>query len=81
MEKIKNYIAGELTPPLSDSYIENIDPAIGKIYSFTLDSDERDVNVAVDAAKQAFSSWSQTSAKDRSQILLQIAERIEENRR
>jgi aminomuconate-semialdehyde/2-hydroxymuconate-6-semialdehyde dehydrogenase len=79
MEKIKNYIAGELTPPLSDSYIENIDPAIGKIYSFTLDSDERDVNVAVDAAKQAFSSWSQTSAKDRSQILLQIAERIEEN--
>ena len=38
MEKILNYINGELIEPSSKIYIENIDPSCGKAYSLVPDS-------------------------------------------
>ncbi len=53
MKYIKNYINGELIPPVLDEHIENIDPSRGKVYSMIPDSDEKDVEKAVDAAEKA----------------------------
>jgi len=79
MEKIQNYINGKLADPASAQFMENYDPAIGEVYSLTPDSDERDVNNAATAAEKAFPSWSTTPVQERSQVMLDIASRIEEN--
>ena len=50
MQKIENYIGGELTVPKSGEYLDNYDPSTGQVYSQIADSDDRDVQMAVDAA-------------------------------
>lgn len=77
MEKILNYINGVLTEPVNGNFFNNINPAEGKPYSLVPDSDLQDVAKATVAAQQAFAKWSVTSAKDRSTILIKIAELIE----
>jgi aminomuconate-semialdehyde/2-hydroxymuconate-6-semialdehyde dehydrogenase len=76
---IQNYINGKLVPPASDKYIDNINPATGKVYSFTPDSDEVDVEAAVNAAKNAFPAWSALPASKRSAIMLRVADLIDQN--
>ena len=79
MQKLSNYINGNLIAPQSGNYIDNYNPSIGKVYSLIPDSDEKDVHQAVEAAKSAFPVWSATSAAKRSEILLKIANLITEN--
>lgn len=77
MEKILNYINGELVQAASGKWLDNFNPAEGKVYSQITDSDEEDVANAVTAAKNGFSSWSGMPVSDRSNILLKIAEGID----
>ena len=77
MEKILNYIGGELKTPTSNQYLDNYDPSTGAIYSLIPDSDERDVNEAVDAAREAFAGWSSLAVEKRSSFLQRIAELID----
>lgn len=79
MEKIKNYINGELIEPMDKSYLDNIDPSTGKVYSLIPDSNEKDVELAVTAAKNAFKEWSNTPKEKRSRLLQKISFLIEEN--
>jgi aminomuconate-semialdehyde/2-hydroxymuconate-6-semialdehyde dehydrogenase len=79
MEKLLNYINGELVPPRSGQYFENMEPATGRPYSLIPDSDIDDVNLATIAAKNAFPIWSRLSIQERSDILLRIASLIGEN--
>ncbi len=79
MDKIQNYINGELVPPVSNQYIDNVDPSRGRVYSLIPDSDERDVALATQAAKAAFKGWSNTPKETRSRILQKISFLIEEN--
>ncbi len=79
MEKLQNYINGELVSPASGNYFDNYEPATGKVYSLIPDSDLDDVNKATIAAKEAFPIWSKMSIQERSAILLRIAQLIEEN--
>lgn len=77
MQKLQNYINGELIEPVSKTYIDNYNPAIGKPYSLIPDSDERDVQLAVDAAQAAFEGWKNTPKEERSRIMQRIADLIE----
>src|SRR5213596_2850519 len=77
MEKISNYIGGELVRPASGQYLDNFDPSTGSIYSLTPDSDDRDVHLAVEAASAAFPVWSATSAEGRYDILIRLVGLIE----
>jgi len=78
MQNIQNYINGEFVAPISGKYIDNINPAIGEVYSLIPDSGAEDVQMAVDAAKKAFPAWSATPAEKRSEILLRISHLINE---
>ncbi len=73
MENISNYINGKMIAPVSNQYLDNINPATGKVYSHIPDSDERDVALAVDAAAAAAHAWANTPKEIRSQYLLKIA--------
>ena len=78
MEKLLNYINGDFVAPISNTYIDNYEPAKGEVYSLIPDSDDKDVELAVQAAKEAFEAWSNTSNEVRSEYLRKIADRIEE---
>ena len=77
MLQVENYIGGRLVGPVSGSYLDNFNPATGEIYSLIPDSDEQDVNAAVEAAKAAFPGWSKTSAERRHDILVRLSGLIE----
>jgi aminomuconate-semialdehyde/2-hydroxymuconate-6-semialdehyde dehydrogenase len=77
MEKIQNYINGQYIIPKQGNYIDNYEPATGKVYSLIPDSDESDVQMAVDAAEKAFPIWSKMSIDERSAILVKVSEGIQ----
>jgi aminomuconate-semialdehyde/2-hydroxymuconate-6-semialdehyde dehydrogenase len=77
MEKIQNYINGQYIVPNQGNYIDNYEPATGKVYSLIPDSDESDVQMAVDAAEKAFPIWSKMSIDERSAILIKVSEGIQ----
>lgn len=76
---IQNLIAGRPAPPLSGAYLDNTEPATGRVYSRTPDSGEQDINAAVEAARAAFPAWSASPPAERSRILFRIADLIQEN--
>ncbi len=77
MQTIHNYINGEMRPAVSGEYLDNFDPSTGLSYSAIADSDERDVQIAVDAAKAAFPAWSKTSTEIRHDIVMRLVALIE----
>src|SRR5688500_11358322 len=77
MLKIENYIDGHLIGPIAGEHLENIDPATGEVFSQIPDSDERDVQRAVDAAKAAFPAWSLTPPEERFTVLMRLVALIE----
>ena len=78
MEKIHNYINGQYIVPNQGNYIDNYEPATGKVYSLIPDSDEIDVQMAVDAADKAFPIWSKMSIDERSAVLVKVSEGIQD---
>jgi len=79
LRRLANFISGAFAPPQSGNYIDDIAPATGAVIAQIPDSDARDVDAAVRAAKSAFPAWSRTPAADRSRRLLRLAELIEAN--
>ena len=78
MPDILNYIDGVLVPPVSGHYLDNHAPATGQVYGRIPDSDSEAVERAVQAAKAAFPAWSDLDLNTRAQILVRIADLIED---
>ena len=77
MLEIKNYIGGKLVPAVSGGWLDDHEPATGKVYARLPDSSAADVDAAVSAAARAFPSWSTLPAAERSQWLLKLAALVE----
>ncbi|MBS7779169.1 aldehyde dehydrogenase family protein [Acidovorax sp. CCYZU-2555] len=75
-----NFIGGQWVPPTEGAYFDVISPINGKVYTKAARGTAADVEKALDAAHAAADAWGKTSAAARSQILLQIADRIDANR-
>ncbi|NMH26925.1 aldehyde dehydrogenase family protein [Flavobacterium silvaticum] len=78
-EKYGNFIGGKFVEPASGQYFDNESPIDGKVFTKAARSNKEDVEKAIDAAHEAFKTWSVTSATYRSNLLNKIADRIEEN--
>lgn len=78
-EKYDNFINGEFVAPVKGKYFDNVSPVDGKVFTKAARSSEEDVNLALDAAHAAFPAWSTTSATERSNMLLKIAQVMEDN--
>ena len=74
-----NFIGGKFVAPVNGKYFENTTPITGSVVCEVARSDAADVELALDAAHAAKEAWGRTSAAERSNILLKIADRIEEN--
>ena len=79
MEKILNYINGELVEPISKNYLDNYNPSNGQVYSLIPDSEKADIEKAVEAAKEAFKIWGKTTKEERSNTLMKLADKIEKH--
>lgn len=79
MKTILNYIDGDFTATESNTFLDNINPSTGKVYSKIPKSEPRDVDDAVNKAEVAYKYWSDTTLEKRSEILTRIAELIEQN--
>jgi aldehyde dehydrogenase len=74
-----NFIGGRWVEPRSGRYFDNSTPITGKVFTSVARSDAQDVEAALDAAHAAKDAWGKTSATERSNALLKIADRIEQN--
>jgi len=77
--RYENYIGGKWVAPVKGQYFNNTTPVTGDAFCEIPRSTEDDIELALDAAHAAKESWSKTSVTERSNLLLQIADRIEAN--
>ncbi len=75
-----NYIGGQWVPPANGEYFEVVTPITGQTYTRAARGTAADIEKALDAAHAAADAWGRTSPTERSNILLQIADRIDANR-
>jgi len=74
-----NYIGGKWTAPAKGEYFENISPVDGNSFTKVARSTAADVELAIDAAWKAAPNWNNSSAMERSNMLLKIADVMEKN--
>ena len=76
------FINGEFTPPSSGKYFDTINPANEKKLARIAEANEKDVDKAVKAARQAYDKhWSKMPAKERGKYIFRIARIIQERAR
>jgi aldehyde dehydrogenase len=74
-----HYIGGQWVAPSSGDYFDNYSPIDGKVFTQAARGNAADIEKAIDAAAEAFKTWSISGAAYRSNILLRIAQVIEDN--
>ena len=79
-DRYENYIGGQWVPPSGGEYFDVTTPITGKVYTRAARGTAADIDKALDAAHAAADAWGKTSPTERSNILLQIADRIDANR-
>ena len=75
----ENFIGGEWVPPIKGRYFENTSPIDGSVIAQMPRSGSEDIAAAAKAAWQASTAWANTSVTERSNTLMKIADRIEQN--
>jgi aldehyde dehydrogenase len=74
-----NFIGGEFVAPVKGQYFENPTPVTGQTFTEVARGTAEDIELALDAAHGAAPAWGRTSATDRANILIKMADRIEAN--
>lgn len=74
-----NFIGGNWVAPVEGRYFDNVSPVDGKTFCKIPRSSAADIELALDAAHAAKDAWAKTSATERSNMLLKIADRLEQN--
>ncbi len=77
--RYENFIGGEWVAPLEGQYFDNVTPVTGEAFCEVPRSTAADLKIALDAAHGAADAWGKTSAAERSNTLLRIADRLEQN--
>jgi 1-pyrroline dehydrogenase len=75
----KMFVDGEFVDALSGETMEVLNPATGEVIAEVPRAAEEDVDRAVAAAEAAWESWREKTPKDRMELLLKLADVIEEN--
>ena len=75
------FIGGKWRKSQTGKTIDVLNPATGDVLTRVAAGDGRDVDAAVDAAREAFVSWGKTTPIERQGILLEIADRIQKRAR
>ncbi|GAA4402159.1 aldehyde dehydrogenase [Tsukamurella soli] len=74
-----NIIGGKEVAPVKGRYFENRTPVTGQVFCEVARSTAEDIELALDAAHAAAPAWGKTSPTERANVLIRIADRIEQN--
>jgi len=77
--KLKNYVNGEWVESKSDEMLDIVNPATQKVISKVSMSTADEVNAAIEAAKEAFPEWRETTPLARVRCMFRLKELLEEN--
>ena len=77
--RYENFIGGQWVAPVKGEYFKNISPVTGEAFCEIPRSTAEDIELALDAAHSAKAVWGSTSVTYRSNLLLKIADRLEQN--
>ncbi|XP_064597129.1 2-aminomuconic semialdehyde dehydrogenase-like [Liolophura sinensis] len=72
---VENFIGGEFVK--CDRLLDSFDPSTGEVWAKIPDSGSGEVDDAIRAAKDAFPGWSGTPLKQRSAIMMKVADILE----
>ncbi|MCP2314809.1 aldehyde dehydrogenase [Nocardia amikacinitolerans] len=72
-----NFIDGDWAAPIEGRYFDNPSPVDGETFCSVARSTAADIDLALESAHHAAAAWAATSPTERSNILLKIAERLE----
>jgi 1-pyrroline dehydrogenase len=75
----KQFIGGEFVDSASGETMEVLNPSTGEVIAEVPRGTEEDVERAVAAAQRAWSEWQSKTPKDRMELLLKLADVIDEN--
>lgn len=73
---MQNYIGGQFEAPVSGQYIDNYQPATGRVYGRIPASGPADADKAVAAAEAAYPGWAALTPAERSHWMLLLADGI-----
>ncbi|MFE0465292.1 aldehyde dehydrogenase family protein, partial [Kitasatospora sp. NPDC058965] len=74
-----HWIGGRFVPPVRGQYFENPSPVTGEVYCEVARGTAEDIEAALDAAHAAAPAWGRTAPAERAQVLLRIADRMEQH--
>ena len=74
-----NFIGGKWVAPVKGEYFDSISPVDGQSFTKVPRSTAEDIDLAIDAATEAFKTWKKASVTERSNMLLKIADIVEAN--
>ena len=72
----QNFIGGKWVPAADGGTLEVVNPATGQTLAQVAASGPADVDAAVDAAAEAFVSWSRTTPRQRAELLTKVADAV-----
>ena len=79
MTQVNNFINGNTMPPSTLSYMSVESPSTSSQIATVALSSQADVDSAVEAAQEAFESWSALTMKSRAVIMLKFHNLVREN--
>jgi len=77
---LAHFIAGRSQRGMSTDVFDNISPVDGSVLNQVVSGDERDVDAAATAAREAFPAWSEKTGEERRAILHKVADLISARR-
>jgi aminomuconate-semialdehyde/2-hydroxymuconate-6-semialdehyde dehydrogenase len=77
MPDLLNYVGGRAQASRAGRWFDVFEPATGQVYARAPESDANDVQLAVEAARDAFPGWRDSSGAERAAWLNRIADLIE----
>lgn len=75
--QFENFIDGCFVAPESSQYLDSINPADQSVTTRIADSNEEDVNKAVESAKAAVNDWSDMRPLERGKILIEVGKALD----
>jgi len=78
-DQYENFIGGKWTSPVKGQYFDNVSPVDGANFTRIPRSTSEDIEKAIDAAWEAAPKWNNSAAAYRSNLLLKIADVMEQN--
>jgi aldehyde dehydrogenase len=78
-DRYENFIGGGWVAPAGGKYRENLSPVNGEPFSTVADSTAADIELALDAAHAAKTTWAKSSTTERSAVLNAMADAVEDN--